>query len=112
MAENKIILWEYQKRRVCQYYECSDGHDRQYPGCEGVFPKTCQLQRFLNCVEFLNKQAWPHEIKMQEEMQDFVEWHNTQTLNKIDHYSECSCNLKDEWKKMGIKEKYQAAKNG
>ena len=27
----------------------------------------------------------------------FVEWHNKRTINHIDHHSECSCVLRDEW---------------
>lgn len=72
MSNNALIIWEYQKKRVCQYYECSDGRDKQYPECEGVYPKRCQLERFLRVIEYLNKQAWPHEIEMQKEFDDIL----------------------------------------
>jgi len=28
---------------------------------------------------------------------DFVDWHNKRTLNKISMPNECHCNLRDEW---------------
>ena len=68
MQPNELILWEYQKKRICQFYECSDSHDRQYPDCEGV--KFCRLLCFMRLVEYLNKDAWPHEIEMQREVRN------------------------------------------
>ena len=31
--ENPFTLSENQKKLVCDYYNCSDGHDKQYPEC-------------------------------------------------------------------------------
>ena len=33
-------------------------------------------------------------------MEDFVTWHNKRTVNRIDKDEECSCNLKEEYKKQ------------
>jgi len=50
-----IILWEHQKKRVCEFYECSDGKDRQYPECRGVRPKKCRLHdEILPLIHYLN----------------------------------------------------------
>ena len=50
---NKIILWEFQKKRVCQHYECSDSHDRQYPNCKGVL--DCPLCNLFGLLFYLNE---------------------------------------------------------
>jgi len=62
MANNKIILWEYQKKRVCKFYGCTDSNGNQYPDC--VFendkmgiepPKTCYLHRVHLLIGKLNE---------------------------------------------------------
>ena len=54
---NKIILWEYQKKRVCEFYECSDEQDKQYPECEGIIGnyKLCKLQPLYQLIKKLNE---------------------------------------------------------
>jgi len=52
---NKIILWEYQKKRVCDFYGCSDSDDKQYPECTGMKPNRCQLHQIQNLIDKLNE---------------------------------------------------------
>ena len=55
---NYIILWEDQKKRVCDYYKCSDTNDKQYPDC-GLKLKTyldCPLHGVFYLLEDLNKE--------------------------------------------------------
>ena len=54
---NQLILWEDQKRRVCEHYACSDAHDKQYPDCT-LKLKTyldCPLHRLYSLLEDLNE---------------------------------------------------------
>jgi len=56
---NTIILWEDQKKRVCDFYACSDSHDRQYPDCEmksGGRKRECPLNETLRLLNALNKE--------------------------------------------------------
>ena len=61
MSANKIILWEYQKKRVCEFYGCSDLHGNQYPKCiyendkMGIEPKPCHLHRVNHLIDKLNE---------------------------------------------------------
>jgi len=52
---NQIILWEYQKKRVCEFYGCSDSDDKQYPECTGMKPNRCPLHRIQNLLFELNE---------------------------------------------------------
>ena len=52
---NKIILWEYQKKRVCEFYGCSDSDDKQYPDCTGIQPWRCALHEIYNLIDNLNE---------------------------------------------------------
>ena len=52
---NKIILWEYQKKRVCEFYGCSDSDDKQYPDCTGMQPNRCSLHQINNLIFELNQ---------------------------------------------------------
>ena len=53
---NKIILWEYQKKRVCEFYECSDLHGNQHPNCVGQFEATaCRLYQLHRLIDKLNE---------------------------------------------------------
>jgi len=56
MKENILILWEYQKKRICEFYSCSDSDDNQYPDCRGIRPKLCPLERIQSLFEFLNRE--------------------------------------------------------
>ena len=49
MTANKIILWEYQKKRVCEFYGCCDPSGNQYPDCLGGVGEChlYDLQRLL-----------------------------------------------------------------
>lgn len=54
---NTIVLWEHQKQRVCEYYECSDSHDKQYPGCKGDVLRTeCNLRGLQTLLEFISEE--------------------------------------------------------
>lgn len=56
---NTIILWNDQKKRVCDFYACSDGDDRQYPICEmklGRRKRDCPLNEILRLLDVLNKE--------------------------------------------------------
>jgi len=56
---NTIILWEDQKKRVCDFYACSDSHDRKYPNCEMKLrerPGDCYLIEILRLLDILNKE--------------------------------------------------------
>ena len=54
---NKIILWEYQKKRVCEFYGCSDEQGRIYPDCEIDYPGdgVCPLGKLQEVIRHLNK---------------------------------------------------------
>ena len=59
---NKIILWEYQKKRVCEFYGCSDLNGSQYPDCVwendkmGIErPDVCLLHEIHNLINVLNE---------------------------------------------------------
>ena len=52
---NQIILWEYQKKRVCEFYGCSDSEDKQYPECTGMKPNRCQLHEIQSLIIELNQ---------------------------------------------------------
>ena len=58
---NEIILWEYQKKRVCEFYGCSDLHGNQYPDCVWENdkidhePRPCHLHRLHHLIDKLNK---------------------------------------------------------
>ena len=57
MGNKKIILWEYQKKRVCEVYECSDEQGRIYPDCKSDYPLLgiCPLRKLQEIVSHLNK---------------------------------------------------------
>ena len=59
---NTIILWEYQKKRVCEFYGCSDSNGSQYPDC--IFendkmgterPDMCHLLEIHDLIDKLNQ---------------------------------------------------------
>lgn len=50
---NQIILWENQKRSVCEYYNCYDGTGKQYPDCD-YNPKPCHLAGIQELIWFIN----------------------------------------------------------
>jgi len=60
MGNKKIILWEYQKKRVCEFYECSDDQGKQYPECEGIIG-NCQLCKLRPLHQLINKLNEPCE---------------------------------------------------
>ena len=51
-----IILWEEHKKKICEYYDCSDSEDRQYPECGRMFPSECKLEGVQNLLFFLNNE--------------------------------------------------------
>ena len=51
----KFILYEYQKKRVCDFYECSDSQDNQYPDCMGIGLNYCGLHQLHNLITKLNE---------------------------------------------------------
>ena len=62
MIKNEIILWEYQKKRICKFYGCSDSHGNQYPDCiwendkMGIEPAgTCHLHQIRHLIDKLNE---------------------------------------------------------
>ena len=56
----KLVMTEYQKTRVCKYYECSDGQDRQYLDCKNV--RWCPLHtRIYPLLDYLNKEESQNE---------------------------------------------------
>jgi len=62
MKTDKIILGEYQKKRVCEFYGCSDLHGNQYPDCiwendkMGIEPpEACHLHQVHQLINKLNK---------------------------------------------------------
>ena len=55
MANNTIILYEYQKKRVCEFYGCSDSQAKQYPDCTGMRPERCELHQIQNLIFELNE---------------------------------------------------------
>ena len=55
MKGNQIILYEYQKKRVCEFYGCSDERGRQYPECTGMKPNRCSLHRIHGLIDKLNE---------------------------------------------------------
>lgn len=52
---NQLILFENQKKAVCEFYECSDSHDNQYPDCD-FKPNPCQLARLQELFWFINQE--------------------------------------------------------
>lgn len=52
---SEIILYEYQKTRICKMYRCSDSNDKQYPDCEGIGPMPCNLNHILSVIKLLNE---------------------------------------------------------
>lgn len=56
MKENTLILFEYQKKRVCKFYECSDSDDYQWPDCQGILSNRCPLERIQTLFGFLNEE--------------------------------------------------------
>jgi len=55
MKGNKIILYEYQKKRVCEFYGCSDEQGNQYPICVDTRPEICQLYHIYRLIDELNE---------------------------------------------------------
>ena len=55
MGNRKIILWEYQKKRVCEFYGCSDSDDKQYPECTSMQPNRCSLHEIQGLIFELNQ---------------------------------------------------------
>ena len=57
MGNKKIILWEYQKKRVCEFYGCSDEQGKQYPECEGTIGhyQLCKLHGLHRLINKLNE---------------------------------------------------------
>jgi len=62
MANKQIILWEHQKKRVCEFYGCSDSSGNQYPDCifendkMGVErPDVCHLHEIHHLIDKLNE---------------------------------------------------------
>ena len=57
MKGNQIILWEYQKKRVCEFYGCTDEQGKQYPECEGIIGKyqLCKLNALHHLIDKLNE---------------------------------------------------------
>jgi len=53
----KLILWELHKKKICEYYDCSDSNDKQYPECEGMSPTRCALEGMQNLLFFLNHES-------------------------------------------------------
>ena len=59
---SKLIgeLTKEQKIKVCKFYHCSDGDDKQYPECElkDQAPVKCSLHSTENLLEYLfNKEG-------------------------------------------------------
>ena len=52
---NKIILWEYQKKRTCEFYACSDPLGNKYPDCIGIGPGWCKLRELHRLLSDLNQ---------------------------------------------------------
>ena len=58
---NEIILWGYQKKRVCEFYGCSDLHGNQYPDCVwendkiAIEPPMCELHQIHDLIDKLNE---------------------------------------------------------
>ena len=52
---NKIILWEYQKKRTCEFYECSDSGGNQYPCCDEFGSGRCPLYNTHRLLYALNE---------------------------------------------------------
>ena len=65
---NKIILWEDQKRRICEYHECSDLDDRQYPDCKMFVTLylDCPLNRIQSLLNTLNDEIREGEVELDE----------------------------------------------
>ena len=57
MKGNQIILYEYQKKRVCEFYGCSDSYGKQYPECEGIIGQyqLCKLNSLYRLLDKLNE---------------------------------------------------------
>lgn len=51
---DKIILWEKHKKRICEYYDCSDGEGRQYSDCTERGSINCRLSDITVLIEYLN----------------------------------------------------------
>ena len=55
---SELILWEHHKKAVCDFYACSDSHDRQYPDCNfksrAGSGGSCKLSEISNLILFLN----------------------------------------------------------
>jgi len=52
---NKIILYEYQKKRVCDFYGCTDPLGNKYPDCTGIGPDWCKLHQLHRLIDKLNE---------------------------------------------------------
>ena len=57
-AMSELILWEHHKKAICDFYACSDSHDRQYPDCNfrGRAGGSCKLSEISNLIHFLNEE--------------------------------------------------------
>jgi len=55
---SELILWEHHKKAICDFYACSDSHDRQYPDCNfkarAGIGGSCKLSEISNLILFLN----------------------------------------------------------
>ena len=58
----EIILYEYQKKRVCEFYGCFDSNGSQYPNCLFENDKmgversdVCHLLEIHDLIDKLNK---------------------------------------------------------
>jgi len=50
-----IILWERDKKAVCEYYECRDKNGNQYPNCRYNPKKLCQLAELQKLLWAINQ---------------------------------------------------------
>jgi len=51
----KLILYEYQKKRVCEHYDCSDSYGNQYPCCDEFGSGRCPLHNAHRLLYTLNE---------------------------------------------------------
>ena len=55
-VNHDLVLWEYQGKRICKFYCCSDLDGNQHPDCEeGIRPKTCELNKIQSLLDSLNE---------------------------------------------------------
>lgn len=55
MDENILVLWEYQKTRVCKFYGCRDSNGKRYPDCNKNPPIPCELEKVRVLLGFLSE---------------------------------------------------------